>query len=245
MSTTNWFDQDGGVYARFRPDYPEGVTAFLADVAPDTRVAVDVGCGNGQLSVQLASRFVSVIASDPSIEQIAHAVRRERVRYAVGAAEAIDVGPASVSLVTAAQAAHWFDRPRFYDEARRVLVPRGVVALITYGVPELEDELSTRFNAFYRDEVGPYWPPERKLVDSGYAEIAFPFEEITPPALAIERDWDVHAFLGYVSSWSATRRAREANAHAMLTRFADELVPLWGAATRRVIWPIRMRVGRV
>ncbi len=170
---TNWFDQDGGVYARFRPDYPEGVAAFLAEVAPDTRVAVDVGCGNGQLTVQLASRFVSVIGADPSADQLAHAVRHERVRYAVGAAESIDVEASSASVVTAAQAAHWFDRPRFYDEVRRVLVARGVVALITYGVPELEDALSPRFSEFYRDEVGRYWPPERKLVDSGYAEIAF------------------------------------------------------------------------
>lgn len=50
----NWFDQGGRAYARFRPEYPPALAAFLASVAPDKRLAVDVGCGNGQLTAQLA-----------------------------------------------------------------------------------------------------------------------------------------------------------------------------------------------
>ena len=51
----------------------------------------------------------------------------------------------SASLVTAAQAAHWFDLPAFYAEARRVLMPDSILALISYGVLRLEPELDERF----------------------------------------------------------------------------------------------------
>jgi SAM-dependent methyltransferase len=53
-----------------------------------------------------------------------------RIAYRPGAAEALPVGAGEAGLVTAAQAAHWFDRPRFYAEADRVLGPAGVLAFM-------------------------------------------------------------------------------------------------------------------
>ena len=47
-------------------------------------------------------------------------------------AEAINAGDSTVQLVTAAEAFHWFDIPRFFDEAMRVLCPGGVIALTGY-----------------------------------------------------------------------------------------------------------------
>jgi SAM-dependent methyltransferase len=52
----NWFDQGGQAYARFRPDYPPELGARLASMAPAHGLAVDVGCGNGQLTQLLAPR---------------------------------------------------------------------------------------------------------------------------------------------------------------------------------------------
>lgn len=69
----NWFDQGGQAYARFRPEYPPALAAYLASLAPDTALAVDVGCGNGQLSKLLAAHFEAVAGFDPSEDQIAHA----------------------------------------------------------------------------------------------------------------------------------------------------------------------------
>ena len=43
----------------------------------------------------------------------------------------------------------------------------------------------------YEDFVGLYWPPERYLVEAGYRTIPFPFEEIQPPAFAIELPWSL------------------------------------------------------
>ena len=62
--------------------------------------ALDLGCGTGQLSVLLAGEFDRVTATDPSASQIASAGARDNIRYAIGSAEAIDLPPASVDLIT-------------------------------------------------------------------------------------------------------------------------------------------------
>ena len=243
----NWFDQGGGAYARFRPEYPPGLAAGLAALAPDRRLAADVGCGSGQLTRLLAPHFDSVIGLDPSADQIAHAVPDARIAYRCASAERLALADRSVSLMTAAQAAHWFDLPAFYAEARRTVAPGGILALISYGVLALDPALDDRFQAFYRDEIGPWWPPQRKLVDAGYATIDFPFEELDPPALQIRLDWRLPEFLGYLLTWSAVRRAREAGREDVLRRFAGDISAAWGDEdTRRPItWPVRMRLGRL
>ena len=245
--TTNWFDQGGQAYAQFRPEYPDTLPAWLASVAPDTTLAVDVGCGNGQLTAPLAAYFTQVLGFDPSASQIGQAHARHNVTYQCAPAEHLPVADGCASLITVAQAAHWFDLPAFYAQARRIAAPGAVLALICYGVLNLDAELDERFQRFYWEEIGPFWPAERALVDKGYATLAFPFEPLPTPDLQIRLAWDLPAFLGYVSTWSAVRQAREAGQDAVLQRFAEDLSACWGDPTdkRTVIWPIRMRVARL
>jgi SAM-dependent methyltransferase len=246
-SSRNWFDQGGQAYARFRPDYPLQLAAFLASMAPNDGLALDVGCGNGQLALQLASHFTAVVGLDPSGDQIANAVPHERIRYQCAPAEQLPLPDHSVSLVTAAQAAHWFDLPAFYAESRRVAVQGGILALISYGVLRLGPGLDGRFSRFYREEIGPYWPAERKLVDTGYASIDFPFVEFSAPPMEIRLEWNLTELLGYISTWSAVRRAREAGREDVLLSFANELADVWGDfnVKRSIAWPINMRVGTI
>lgn len=246
-SPKNWFDQGGQAYARFRPEYPPELAEFLASIAPDTQLAVDVGCGNGQLTGQLAKYFSSVTGLDPSADQLTHAAPQANVTYLCAPAEGMPLPDRSASLVTAAQAAHWFDLPAFYAEVRRVAMPSAVLALISYGVLQLDAELDARFQQFYWQEIGPYWPAERRLVDSGYATLDFPFEPIASPAMLIRLDWNLNELLGYIATWSAVRQAQEAGRADILHRFASDLAQTWGDAESRrsISWPINMRVGRV
>lgn len=169
------------------------------------------------------------------------------MRYVCAPAERIPVADHSVSLVTAAQAAHWFDLPVFYPEVRRVGKPGAAVTLISYGVPVLDEHVDERFQHFYRHEIGPFWPPERRLVDGGYLTIDFPFDEIPFQAPGIRKSLTLAEFLGYLSTWSAARRAREAGCEHILTGFAGELAVLWAdpAVPRTVVWPVNTRVGRL
>lgn len=242
--SVTWFTS-GGDYAAHRPTYPRELADVLFDAAPDNRCAVDVGCGTGQLTVLLAEKFERVVGVDPSQDQIANATAATNVDYRVSAAEALDVPDASTSLITVAQAAHWFDLPAFYREVRRIAIPDAALALITYGVVQLDDDLVDRFDRFFRDEIGPYWPPERRHVDNGYADLDFPFDRIDAPSVAIVRSWTAAEFAGYLGTWSAVRRARDAGRADVLEHAVDELAEFWGDGRRTVRWPVSVLLGTV
>lgn len=245
--TRNWFDQDGKDYARFRPQYPHQLATFLTSIAPNNQVAVDIGCGNGQLTQILAPYFNRVVGFDPSADQIANTIPNKRITYQCAPAEQLPLADTSASLITAAQAAHWFDLPAFYKEVRRICIPEAILALISYGVLKLEAGLNDRFQSFYWEEIGPYWPPERKLVDTGYATIDFPFEQLVSPSFEINLEWQLPQFLGYLKTWSAVRSAREAGKEELLMEFANDISKIWGDPYQRraISWPINMRIGRL
>ena len=250
MQTTNWFEHGGVAYAHYRPHYPASLVDYLASLVKVPGSVLDVGCGSGQLTKLLATRFDDVIGVDPSADQIAHAEGSENIRYLCQAAENLDIPQHSVALITVAQAAHWFDLPKFYAAVRRVAKAGAVLALISYGVLRFDEqcsELNTRFAQFYHQEIGPYWPPERALVDSAYAGIDFPFDEIAAPSLDMCLEWNRSQFLGYLSTWSAVRAAREQSMQHLLEHFDYDLRVLWPDEEMKlqIRWPLAMRVGRI
>lgn len=204
----------------------------------------DCGTGSGQAAVPLASRFDEVVASDPSYSQLEHAQRDERVKYVAMTAEASALESGSVQLLTVAQALHWFNHTRFYSEARRVLVAGGVIAVWTYALLTVNPEIDALVLDFYRNEVGPFWPAERALVDAGYSTLTFPFHELPVPEFRMTAAWTFEQFIGYVNTWSAVTRYRKAKGINPVDRFADALRPVWQAATvHEVRWPLEVRVG--
>lgn len=249
MSTAfkDHFSQQAPDYARYRPDYPPQLFAWLAGVAPARGTAWDCGTGSGQAAVSLAAHFERVIATDPSRSQLAHAQPHPRVEYRVAPAEVSPLDTASVDLVTVAQAIHWFDLERFYAEARRVLRPGGVIAAWTYTLLDVEAGIDELLTDFYRNVVGPYWPPERRMVDDRYRSLPFPFEPIEAPVFEIRTEWSRDDLLGYLGTWSATRACMKAENADPLVAFARRLAPLWPdpGLAKTLRWPLHLRVGHV
>jgi SAM-dependent methyltransferase len=234
-------------YANFRPGYPAELFAWLARVAPAHGAVWDCGCGSGQASVALAEHFSVVHATDVAPEQVAAAKPHPRVRYSVAPAEHCGLGDATVDVITVAQALHWFDVEAFYAEARRVGRPGGLLAVWNYPRPEFVDpELDRRFLDFYRDVVGPYWPPERRHIEANYQTLPFPFEELPHPEFGLALVWNLDQVAGYVSSWSATARYRKAEGRDPVPQLRQALQPVWPAAgTAAVRMPIGLRAARL
>jgi SAM-dependent methyltransferase len=243
------FSGSAATYAAHRPTYPPALFAWLADAAPARGHAWDCATGSGQAAVALAAHFARVTATDASAVQLAHATAHERVSYAVAPAEASGLPDASVDLVTVAQALHWFRRDAFWREARRVLVPRGVVAVWSYDDLTLDAPAAdAAFQAYVRAVLGPDWPAERVLVGAGYRALELPFDELDVPAFPLERAWTLDALLGYVRSWSATARHVARTGRDPVPGLRDVLAAAWpGGDPRTPVtarWLLVVRAGR-
>lgn len=238
------FSGHAGAYARFRPQYPASLFAWLASVAPGRERAWDCATGNGQAAIALAAHFAEVIATDASEAQVANARPHPRVTYRVAPAERSGIEGGSVDLIAVAQAVHWFDIPAFFAEAERVLRPGGVLAVWAYLVFRTNPEIDAVVDHLYADIVGPYWPPDRAMVARGYADLEMPFPPVEAPAVEMDAEWTLDDAIGYLGTWSATQRFVAAQGYDPVATVRDDLARVWGPGTQHVRWPLALKVAR-
>lgn len=245
MTFHDHFSEVAAAYAVHRPRYPGALFALLAQQCAVRERVWDAGCGSGQASVGLAQHFASVIATDPSDEQIRRAEPHDAVTYAVAAERYPALADSSVDLVTAAQAVHWFDRTVFYDEVARVLRPGGRLALWTYGLPAIAPKIDAVVSDWYHRVLGDFWPPERRLVEDGYRTIAFPFARVSLPPIAMLERWTRQQFVGYCGTWSAVKEYRRRRGGDALAVLKESLDTVWTDedAPRDVEWPLTVLLG--
>lgn len=186
-----------------------------------------------------------MIASDASRAQLATAERAANVHYVAAAAELAPLPARAVDAVVVAQALHWFERVPFFAEARRVLRPGGMLAVWTYAHARTGDAAVDEVLAEYERLVARWWPAERALVDAGYAGIALPFATIEAPAFAMTQRWTASALAGYLGTWSATLRRRDATGEDAIPALHARLAAAWGGPeAREVRWPLTVLAGR-
>jgi SAM-dependent methyltransferase len=232
-------------YAAARPTYPEALFDALACLAPARGLAWDCATGNGQAALPLAERFEAVWATDLSARQLAQAPAHPRITWHAAPAGESGLPSAAVDLVTVAQAYHWFDHESFHLEAERVLRPGGIVAVWCYGLLACTPAVDAVLWDLYSHHLGPWWEPERRLVETGYASVPWPFDPVPLPAFEMRHAWTLAHLLAYVDTWSALRTCRERTGSDPLADLTPALRRAWGDAhTRDLRWPLHLRAGR-
>jgi SAM-dependent methyltransferase len=200
---TTFTKAQGANYAKNRGGYHSKLYETIIDQHTSTggqlNTLLDVGCGPGTAARALAPQFVHVIGLDPSSGMINNALSlggvsstSEPIRFEISTAEDLGlhlsppVGDSSVDLITVAAAAHWFDMPRFWPQAARVLKPGGTAALWTFGPSHMHPSMpnaaaiQAAVDGSWRSEIKPFIEPGNLLVQNLYTDLPLPWT-VTPP----------------------------------------------------------------
>ncbi|GBF04872.1 hypothetical protein DAERI_030038 [Deinococcus aerius] len=228
MRTPDRFLGRAGVYAQARPSYPDALGLWLAERGLLLDGVADVGAGTGLFTRLLLGQGAKVHAVEPNPEmraQLAAALAGEitagRLTVHDGTSEATGLPDASVALITAAQAAHWFTPEPTVREFRRILRPGGQVLLVWNDWRGEE----TAFNRAYGETVRPFQEVGTPDVATRVPEQELPhllpggFERITfenPLPLTRERLHGLAASVSYLPS-------PEDPAYPAMTRELDRL----------------------
>jgi len=216
FSTYN--QEQGKAYIEARRNYSPNVYQTIIDHHKSTGgkfdVLLDVGCGPGLATRSLAPHFTHAIGLDPSDGMLATARSlggatsgSEPIRYEVSTAEELGVNlsapiaDGSVDLITAANAAHWFDMSGFWPAAARVLKPGGSVAMWTSGAIQVDPsmpgaaEIDAAMLRFRDVDLLPHVLPGNELARYRYVGLPLPWTLEKPVAEFDEstffrKDWD-------------------------------------------------------
>lgn len=240
------FSQQSADYSHYRPSYPAALYDHLAGVCRGHDRALDCATGTGQAARGLSALFGHITAIDGSTEQIAQAEGAENITFRVATAEETGLTAASVDLVTVAQALHWFDHDAFFQEMERIVKPGGILAVWTYNLLEIDDNIDQLIHKLSEDIVGSFWPPERHYVRDNYATIDFPFTKMDVPPFHMTAVWSLDGLMGYLGTWSSVVRYRNEKGRDPLVNIHAELIAAWGdpKVRKKVTWPLSFKVGR-
>ncbi|MCL2518592.1 MAG: class I SAM-dependent methyltransferase [Oscillospiraceae bacterium] len=140
------FTNKADLYKKFRPNYPKELINYLYSQVGFNQESIiaDIGSGTGIFSRLLLERGSFVYCVEPN-EDMRRTAEKDLSSFdnfvSVNApAENTGLQNKSVDFVTAAQAAHWFDRQTFKSECRRILKPGGKVAFV-WNIRDFDSEI--------------------------------------------------------------------------------------------------------
>lgn len=232
-NSTQRFSSRVDNYIRYRPGYPQEIISVLKNecgLAPDSIIA-DIGSGTGLLSRMFLENGNRVYGVEPNAD-MRQAGERLLSSYSkfhsiAGTAEDTTLPNHALDFVTAAQAAHWFDRKKARREFVRILKPGGWAVLAwnerCIDTPFLRDyeQLLLTFATDYEDVRH-----EHTTASIGYFFSPLPFESC---AFDNRQEFDYTALEGRLLSSSYTPQSDDPRHAPML----EELRRIFGLHSRR------------
>jgi SAM-dependent methyltransferase len=222
-------------YSSARPTYPIELYTYLSEIAPAQNSAWDCACGTGQVSQGLSRYFQKIEASDLHTQQLSKAPAISNVRYSRQKAEQTDYPDQCFDLVCVAQALHWFDLDRFFNELDRVLKPRGIFAYWGYGFTSISPDIDPIMAKEIFTPLDPYWSEGNQLLWNHYREVEPPYPIVASPQFSMTIDWTLDEFRNYIQTWSAYKRLLEQEGKDPLPEFRNKIKPHWDDNERRTL----------
>ncbi len=225
---------EGGAYGRFgrisaaydaaRREFPRETVAYvIRHLAGNNPFVLDLACGTGISTRQLADVGIEVVGCDVDPLMLRYAIGRgsARIGYVIGKAEAIPFKDASFDAVACFRAYHWFDPARAVPEMMRVLRPGGRIAIANMtGGDGLYEEFRRLVARFVDGDLPDHrktYDPKRDLRAHGLRVIdeQTEREEITTSVA------DFSAQLQTISAWNLIPDSRLPAARYALSEFCE------------------------
>lgn len=186
---------------RYHPNFFKRVLDHHTSTGGQLGTVIDVGCGPGIATRELAPFFTHAIGADPSEGMILTAKKAggssatENIQYICSSAEALDCGAAdgTVDLITAATAAHWFDMPGFWARSEQLLRPGGSVAIWTmtnggvHGDVPNHEAINRSLEEIRKRELEPFYGVGNQLARGLYVDLGLPWT-VSPAVSGFEKD---------------------------------------------------------
>jgi ubiquinone/menaquinone biosynthesis C-methylase UbiE len=222
-NTENLFSGTAWYYSRYRPGYPDELFRLLVEkYALDgfSRV-LDLGCGTGQITVQIAKHVSEVIAVDPNEEMLNEAKKQfaaqsiKNVRCILGESGnlpqmADEIG--KINLTFIARAFHWMDGEQTLKDLYRITQPGGGVSVIDDSRPS--DNQKLPWKKVIDQKVKHWLGEERKAGTEGtFSPPAKRFEAILKESafqnleivrFDLTRSWTIDRIVGCLYSTSSS-----------------------------------------
>lgn len=235
------FQSTAPYYARYRPGYPQEFFIYLRDRfhLDGSQLALDLGCGTGQIAIPLAADVREVIAVDPEPSMLdeGHKLAAERgitnIDWRLGDSYRLaGMGLTTLNLVTMGASFHWMDRHDVLQVLDRIVGPDGALVVASAGatgtsVPPPWEDVVTEVRIKWlgprrRAGSGTYTHPEQRheevLRDSPFGHV-----DVISWTWQLEQDLDQVTGLQFSYSYSApallggNKDAYEADLRAALT----------------------------
>jgi SAM-dependent methyltransferase len=150
----DWYSPVALAYDRVRPRYPQQFLARLAQVLPPCAHILEIGCGTGIATVELARLGYSVVAVEPSLEMCAVARRNcamyPQVEIYHTLFEDWELTAGKFDAVLAATSWHWVSPDVVYAKAAAALKDRGALILLWNVVPQPGDKIFQLLEPIYQ-----------------------------------------------------------------------------------------------
>ena len=189
-------------YVKYRPSYPTVAIDKILENFTLPITAADIGAGTGISSRLLATRDIKVIAIEPN-EGMRNAGIRDNassVEWETGTAENTNLPDTSVDLVTCFQAFHWFTPEPTLAEFRRILKPKGRLAVV-WNFRDEKDEFTAEYSRIIR-EASKNHPAEAKMKSVEPLKETTYFKEFEEYTFVYQQELDLTGLIGRAMSVS-------------------------------------------